>query len=284
MAPASPVPAYNQPVPNHKLAPVGDLLKEAWKLFRSRIWRFFQVSLALVILYVLIFAIVVFGFIFYKFSHGNLIFLIAYIVIGLAVSIYFYYLILRLAITQRYVAIYEKQSFGEYFALSKGKVGQFFWIGILVAASVIGGTILFIIPGIVMGIALTFTGWIYLVEDKRGFEALQQSRKYAYLRMWGILGRAFLAGIIAGIAGAVVQFIFADYKTVSSVLGAVVNFLTTGFLTSFSFLLYKSAAETVYPDFQPKAWQIKTLMWICVAAIALILGFSIYSIFIHALR
>ena len=67
------------------------------------------------------------------------------------------------------------------------------WVLILFEFVVIGGIVLFVIPGIIMMIGFFLSIFISVIEGKRGLNALLQSREYVRGYWWAIFGRLLLA-------------------------------------------------------------------------------------------
>jgi hypothetical protein len=63
----------------------------------------------------------------------------------------------------------------------------------------LGGLLLFIIPGIYLSIAYSFSQYAFFSDDKRGMEALRASKFYVKGNWWGVLGRSLLFGLAIGI-------------------------------------------------------------------------------------
>ena len=81
----------------------------------------------------------------------------------------------------------------------KATIGWFWpfvWVIILEILAVIGGSIMLIIPGIWLALALTFMTYVFVVEHRRGVDALRQSKDYIKGYWWAVLGRALLLGLI----------------------------------------------------------------------------------------
>lgn len=259
------------------LISVSELLKKSWDLFIIRIWRFLEIILIQVGLYALLFTIAGLGYLLFKFEHSQVVLLAIYVLVGLFLAVIIYYFILRFSIALLYVAVYEEHShLHDYFAASKGKVGQYFWLAVLEGAVIFGGTIFFIVPGIFMGVALTFSKWVYLLESRKNLDALQQSRRYAYGRWGGIFGRTLLLGLIVGVISGSLQYLVQSKQGVDSLISSVIGFIVSGYEICFGYLLYKSAAETASQDYQPKRWHLQALLAICVIAIIAIPVIAVY--------
>lgn len=73
-----------------------------------------------------------------------------------------------------------------------------FWIGLLQTIITIGGLILLIIPGIYLGLALSFAQYLAITENKRGLAALSASRALVKGRWWATWWRMFVGNLVIG--------------------------------------------------------------------------------------
>ena len=69
------------------------------------------------------------------------------------------------------------------------------WINILFAIAVFGGFVAFALPGIWLGIALSFGLYLLVDTNKRGLQAIYGSYALVKHRWWPVLGRILLAGM-----------------------------------------------------------------------------------------
>ena len=72
------------------------------------------------------------------------------------------------------------------------------WVGILFTLISLGGSILFLIPGIALAGYLGYYHYTVVLDGKRGLEALLASFYYVRGNWWGIFGRLFLLGLVVG--------------------------------------------------------------------------------------
>lgn len=80
---------------------------------------------------------------------------------------------------------------------------QYLFVLMLVVIVFLGGSVLFIIPGIVVAIYLKFAIFTYLFEDKRGMDALVTSAWYVKGSWWAIVWRQILLAAVLILAGLV---------------------------------------------------------------------------------
>lgn len=116
------------------------------------------------------------------------------------------------------------------------------WIGLLVGLAAFGGFVMFVIPGIMLGIQLALSSYVYVLEGKRGMNALVLSREYVKGYWWAFFGRMLLCSLIFGV---VLLVIYLPLKLIlGDVIGGVVYYIITLFLTPFSvcynFEIYKN--------------------------------------------
>jgi hypothetical protein len=70
---------------------------------------------------------------------------------------------------------------------------------VMVFLAVLGGTVLLVIPGIIFSIWFCFAYLIVIFEEKRGVEAMRESKKMVVGRWWSILWRMLAPGVFFGI-------------------------------------------------------------------------------------
>ncbi len=66
------------------------------------------------------------------------------------------------------------------------------WISVLATCSVIGGMMMLFIPGIWLLVAFMLRSYVLVLEDRKGMDALRQSKDYIEGYWWPVLGRTFL--------------------------------------------------------------------------------------------
>ncbi len=144
-------------------------------------------------------------------------------------------------------------SWKETFSASSRLIWPIIITSILVGLIVLGGTILFIIPGIIFTIWYVFTYYIIVVEEKKGLEALKISKALVVGRWWSIVWRLLLPGLVFGIGAAIIvglldkgiTLIFSIqslyYILISALINALINSLITPLTAGAGLTLYLSA-------------------------------------------
>lgn len=116
---------------------------------------------------------------------------------------------------------------------------------LLVGLIVIGGLILLVLPGILFAIWYSFVQPVVLLEDKRNWAALKQSREYVRGRWWGVFGRLILLGLTSLIISVIIGLVSGWMGVVGDIASGLFSILVlTPITTIFLYLLYRSAKET----------------------------------------
>jgi hypothetical protein len=124
----------------------------------------------------------------------------------------------------------------ESYRYGLARLGSIILVGLLVALAVIGGLILFVIPGIIVATRLSCSIAALVVEDKRGREALRRSWNLVKGFGWRVFGAFLFSGLLAGLASSLLTLPFgrsavgrAIGQTIASVItlpyGALVGIL-----------------------------------------------------------
>lgn len=146
------------------------------------------------------------------------------------------------ALLNRIRKIDEPMSLGQAFTNAKPYIWPFFLTAILVGIFTIIGLILLIIPGIIVGVWLSFALFIVIFENKRGMEAIKASREYVKGYWWPVFGRLFLFGlvyaVVVGIIGSIVSAII-DYK-LGMLVQNILSLILIPLLVLYQYDVYKN--------------------------------------------
>ncbi|MCX6781878.1 MAG: hypothetical protein NTW66_02065 [Candidatus Magasanikbacteria bacterium] len=144
-------------------------------------------------------------------------------------------------------------TYKESFSSTSHLIWPVIYTSLLLFLIVVGGTILFIIPGIIFSIWFSFTFYTILFEEKRGANALKASKELVVGRWWAIFWRLFAPGFFYALI-----FIILSYSLtylLSLLLSSFTFFIINGLITSIlsavispltaltTILLYFSAKE-----------------------------------------
>jgi hypothetical protein len=160
---------------------IGSLFSDSWKLYKER-W---QVLVEIVLLPTLVVAL---GYVLLSLGSpfsilGGLIVFVGYII--------FMFSMLPVIFSLHHTAAVD--------ASYKATIGWFWpfvWVTILEILAVMGGSIMLIIPGIWLAIALMLMAYVFVIEHRRGVDALRQSKDYIKGYWWAVLGRVLLLGLL----------------------------------------------------------------------------------------
>lgn len=124
------------------------------------------------------------------------------------------------------------------------------WITLLVVLAGLGGLLLFIIPGILLYVWLSFAVIVAIVEGNRGFDALLTSREYTRGRWWSVVGRFLYLSIFFWAAAFALLFLFPEGAARNIMLATIgIFFAPLGAI--YSFLLYKDLKRVYVPSEKP---------------------------------
>lgn len=122
--------------------------------------------------------------------------------------------------------------------------------GLLALLWILGGTLLFIVPGLILALRYTLIPYAVLVEGREGGAALERSSQLCRARPWkvygNLIGAAFVivltGAFVSGLAGAVTMFL---PDAADQVVAKAVDGLAGVWLAGFAVLLYKDVAKVV---------------------------------------
>ncbi len=107
------------------------------------------------------------------------------------------------------------------------------WVAALTALTVLAGFVLFIIPGIIFSVWYSFSTFVLVTEQKKGWSALQRSKELVKGKWWAVAGRI-------GALALVMIIIMAILNSISSSLADIANvFILSPVSFAYSFLLYE---------------------------------------------
>ena len=117
------------------------------------------------------------------------------------------------------------------------------WIDILTSIIVIIGFILFIIPGILFSIWYAFSLMVLILENKKGWQALKQSRELTQGKWWGIFERLailYVIIIVVNILLSRADSLINGSQILTDVVFTVIMVLFTPFIFVYTYTIYKS--------------------------------------------
>jgi hypothetical protein len=151
------------------------------------------------------------------------------------------YLVLTGAITRAVAAEVagEDPSVEQSYRFGFHRLGSVLLVSVLVGLATIAGLILFIIPGIWIGVRLAVSVEALVVEGRRGTQAMGRSWELVGGHWWHAFGTLVVAGLLTGILNAVITAPFgATGWFVQAVAAAVATVVTLPYGVLVGVLLY----------------------------------------------
>lgn len=243
-----------------------EIFRSAWGQFKQNWPTFFGISiLPFVFSFVFGFVIKMTG------AYFNFGIIITYSII--------YALIYILSIISVSLVVTSKinpPSFSSAYKNSFGFLLSFAWIGILSSLAAFGGTLLLVIPGVIISILLIFSSFAYFTEGKKGLNALIFSWYYARNYKLAVFGRLFLFGLIIMAVSIVVGILAFFSEEVLNFVTALLSAIYLPLSTIFSFAIFQSLKQIVPPPSPEDETKIKSKIKIfSILGIVAIVGFII---------
>jgi hypothetical protein len=149
------------------------------------------------------------------------------------VYLVFYLLVLAAGISAvKRVVAKESLDFKKTYAFAWKNLWKFSILVTLVFLATFGGVLLLIIPGIIFGVWLSFSNFVFIDKGLGVKASMGKSRELIKGRFWAVLWRLFVFGLFSGLAGAVVS-------AVPFAIGSVIVTLAGALFMLPSYLLYK---------------------------------------------
>lgn len=257
--------AYTAPGP---LMGVRELFAHAWGIFKKRFW----VMLGVVALGGVVAAVVFFGGLFMNspgaFYRTPLLptqginqtdcgaamdcaspVTTPHLLIFWSLLFFICFLILTLMGTALLFAVRDDMTDNGVFASYRHAFKKFLtilWVSILSVFAVMGGMILFVIPGIIAAIWLVVVRFVIIIEGDRGMDALAKSKSYVAGRWWTVCGLTMAplvvyAALMVGIDTVLKMFLPGSETSIleKGIIG-MVQMLAGLYLLAYTYALYKS--------------------------------------------
>lgn len=148
----------------------------------------------------------------------------------------------------------EPQSMWAVFDRGRRGALAYLWLIVVQAAFVVGGYVLFIVPGIIFSVLAAVSAFVFVAEDKRGVAAIARSWTYIRNRKWAVLWRLFVYGVLLAIVFVVARIVvllvtrnmgpFATYAISEVVSLGLDFFVAVPVSVLFMGALYKSVRAT----------------------------------------
>ena len=163
----------------------------------------------------------------------------AWLVAGLAGILM--YLVLTGAITRAVAAEVagEDPSLEQSYRFGFHRLGSVLLVSVLVGLATVAGLILFIIPGIWIGVRLAVSVEALVVEGRRGTQAMGRSWELVGGHWWHAFGALVVAGLLTGVVNAVITTPFNNTGwLVQAIAAAIATVITMPYSVLVGVLLY----------------------------------------------
>jgi hypothetical protein len=118
------------------------------------------------------------------------------------------------------------------------RIGSVILVSILVGLAVVGGLILFVIPGLIFLVMLSVSIPALIVEDRRGSAALGRSWGLVKGHFWHVVGVTLVAGLLAGVVSGLIGAIGGDAWFPRWIFTSIGTIVTAPFTALVAVLLY----------------------------------------------
>jgi hypothetical protein len=151
------------------------------------------------------------------------------------------YLVLTGAITRAVAAEVagEDPSLEQSYRFGFHRLGSVLLVSVLVGLATVGGLILFIIPGIYIGVRLAVSVEALVVEGRRGTQAMGRSWELVGGHWWHAFGALVVAGLLTGLVNAIITTPFNNTGWfVQAIAAAIATVITLPYGVLVGVLLY----------------------------------------------
>jgi len=161
---------------------------------------------------------------------------------------------------------------------------SYFWLYFLVTIIITGGSLLFIIPGIIFSIWFSLATVVLVFEEKKGLPALLRSKQLIDGHWWGVFWRFLVFGLIFGAIFLPLHFLLSEIFPAQ--IAEKFNYLFLLFILPFGLiyrlLIYKNLKEikeTPTPEVLIKSRKIKygLIAFLGLLIVLPIIGFTILN-------
>jgi hypothetical protein len=118
------------------------------------------------------------------------------------------------------------------------RIGSVILVSVLFALAVIGGLILFVIPGLIFIVMLSVSIPALIVEGRRGSDALGRSWSLVKGNFWHVVGVIVVAGLITGVVSGIIGAIGGNAWFLRWVFTSLGTIVTAPFTALVTVLLY----------------------------------------------
>lgn len=138
----------------------------------------------------------------------------------------------------------DKQSLGELMSQGKRLLVPYFLLSLFAGLLVVGGWVLLILPGIILSLLFVFVSFVFVLEGKRGTEALKRSYQMVKENFWTVFVRVLIIQVVLFIGSYLLESLAAEHD-IFSLVSFVFSVFGGWFAQVYMYLLYKQIKERV---------------------------------------
>lgn len=171
------------------LQPIGQLIAQSWEDFLRHWERTLSVSMWLLLAPALLLPVI---FLNNAFSDFSDLYATAVSIIGLVVSVWVSIRLSLIVLAQNRGSEPDKDERQKAWAF----FWPYLWVNILSGLAILGGSLVFVLPGIWLSVTLMFARYVVLDSNTRGTQALATSHVLVKGRWWATFWRLVLPGLL----------------------------------------------------------------------------------------
>lgn len=119
----------------------------------------------------------------------------------------------------------------EAFKAARPQAGDYFTTTLLAGLLIVLGTLLLIVPGIIMMVFYSLVAWVVIVEGFTDMKALRRSKDLVKGHWWQVTLRLLLPNVIL------------YFLSFIPFIGGLISFVASPFLIAYSYYIYKSLVD-----------------------------------------
>ncbi|MDD5221377.1 MAG: hypothetical protein PHV47_02130 [Candidatus Pacebacteria bacterium] len=286
-----------------RLSGIKELFFNSWAIFKNNFWRFWLIKIIFLAIILILSGGIVFGGI--KLLRVNLVLSLILLIIATLLASFL------MSASQIAIILISANndlptSFGKILKISLTRMFSFWWLFLLNAAL----TFAFILPGLVLlilgyifdlfvlsvlgfilifilsifiGIYLSQTTFIYILEKEGLINSFSRSWSYVKNNWWKVFGRLFLFGILWSIIAwllVLILNIFLTKRISDSIVEIISFFLITPLISGYAYSIYRSLKGLKGNDPINQKFRGRFIALIIVGAVVVLatIGYAIYLV------
>jgi uncharacterized membrane protein YesL len=237
------------------LLPINDIIGTGWKFYKKNFVKFLKPLGILILPYILILTLN-YSVRMNLLDNAPILGVSTFIALILFILFDIWMMIYMIKLADK---LLKKQKIdqGKLFLIALKKIPSLIWIAILNFLIILGGFILFIIPGIFWSMWYSYSAYANIIEDGniKGIEALIASKKLVKRRAWDTFGRSLFPVLFVEFflylgAGLIFLILYASGLQVSLafwivyIIMMILVFILIPLFYSFQVIVYNNLKET----------------------------------------